>query len=176
MYSDSHQKYVKANIKEEFVRSSRPLDKRFKLCRKFCFVIQSTLVVARTMKRETTVSLISSPVRTSRNNYSGWLFAHSVPRPRRCVYISDEVRICHKYSGEAVYLFRVGPRPKHMLSETPTAPSPQVSPSSVFFSFFLGRDEAVNPVLGSPEIHRIHRRSPANLVRRILHGVELFDT
>lgn len=39
------------------------------------------------MKRETTVSLISSPVRTSRNNYSGWLFAHSVPWPRRDVYI-----------------------------------------------------------------------------------------
>lgn len=38
------------------------------------------------------------------------------------IYMSDEVRICHKYSGEAVYLFRVGPRPEHMLSETPTAP------------------------------------------------------
>lgn len=70
------------------------------------------------------------------------------------VYISDEVRICHKYSGEAVYLFRVGPRPEHMLSETPTAPS---SPPGIFLSFFLGLDEAVNPVLGSPEIHRYHR-------------------
>lgn len=51
----------------------------------------------RQRKRERAESLISSPVRTSRNNYSGWLFAHSsLLRPM--VYISDEVRICHKYT------------------------------------------------------------------------------
>lgn len=77
-------------------------------------------------------SLISSPVRTSRNNYSGWLFAHSsLLRPM--VYISDEVRICHKYTERSSISLSPWSTPRaHAVGDTygclPPPPPPPILP------------------------------------------------
>lgn len=83
-------------------------------------------------KRRERESLISSPVRTSRNNYSGWLFAHSsLLRPM--VYISDEVRICHKYTERSSISLSPWSTPRaHAVGDTygclPPPPPPPILP------------------------------------------------
>lgn len=98
------------------------------------------------------LSLISSAVRTSRNNYSGWLFAHSALLPMyiyrtKCGYAIN-TRAKQYISFALVHAQSTCCR-RHL--------RPPSSPPGIFLSFFLGLDEAVNPVLGSPEIHRYHR-------------------